>query len=818
MLSRLSLSLLSLVLAASPPAQAQFIQQGNALVGSGAAGPMSNQGVSVAISADGNTAIVGSNFDDTNNDTGGSTGAAWIFTRTNGAWSQQGNKLVGTGAAGQASQGGSVAISADGNTAILGGAADNDGAGAAWVFTRSNGVWTQQAKLTGSGAAGAANQGVAVAISGDGNTAILGGYFDNAGVGAAWIFTRSSGAWTQQGQKLAGLGAVGFANQGVAVGLSGDGNTAIVGGDTDNFNNSTGLSAGAAWVFTRSSGVWTQQGNKLDGSGAAGQANQGLSVAISSDGNTAIVGGFADNNYAGAAWIFTRANGVWTQQGNKLAGPGAVGQASQGGSVAISGDGSTAIVGGNGDNNHAGAAWIFTRTNGAWSPQGSKLVGIAATGSAEGSSVALSADASTALLGGPGLFVGSPFLAQLRPSSLKPLPAIASGGTGATWVFAQPRFSFNAPATAAGGTPFGLMVSALDANNLLLANYAGTVHFSSSDSAAVLPADSTLTAGMGNFSATLKTGGSQTITAADTANSGVHGTSAAIAVAVAATPPSPVSVSVANSTYTFTYTDPRGYQDLVVVDILVNNFLDGRHACYLAYVAAQKALVLVDDAGDAGGPYAGPANSQCAATLVSAAGTGNNLTLVLTIAWTTSFAGDKIFYMSAGDVAQNNSGWQPLGVVRVPGGIPTTTTAVVSMNPTRGNGLGPTPFTFNWSDTLGFADLGVEDILVNSSLDGRHACYIAYSRPFNTLYLVNDNGDGLLPGQSVAESGSTSNSQCTVSWGSGAATTGGNTLSLTLNIGFTAAFGGNRIVYVAARDVNEGNSTDWHAMGTWTPE
>jgi hypothetical protein len=65
----------------------------------------------------------------------GEVGAAWVFTRSGGVWSQQGSKLVGTGAVGPAGQGRSVALSADGNTAIVGGPADNTNIGAAWVFT-----------------------------------------------------------------------------------------------------------------------------------------------------------------------------------------------------------------------------------------------------------------------------------------------------------------------------------------------------------------------------------------------------------------------------------------------------------------------------------------------------------------------------------------------------------------------------------------------------------------------------------------------------------------------------------------------------------
>src|SRR5208283_3546293 len=101
----------------------------------------------------------------------------------------------------------------------------------------------------------------------------------------------------------------GIASQGSSVALSGDGNTAIVGGPYDNMNS------GALWVYTRNGDVWTQQSSKLIGDGAVGQAAQGFSVALSADGNTAIVGGPHDNSYTGAVWVYTRSGDVWTQQG-----------------------------------------------------------------------------------------------------------------------------------------------------------------------------------------------------------------------------------------------------------------------------------------------------------------------------------------------------------------------------------------------------------------------------------------------------------------------------------------------------------------------
>jgi hypothetical protein len=379
---------------------AQFTQQGNKLVGTGAAGN-ANQGVSVSISSDGNTAIVGGHGD--NN----FAGAAWVYTRSGSVWTQQGNKLVGTGAVGIFPyQGYSVSISADGNTAIVGGWGDNSGVGAAWVYTRSSGIWTQQgSKLVGTGFVSGINgvrQGASVSLSADGNTAIVGGWGDNSGAGAAWVFTRSGGVWTQQGSKLVGTGAVNSSNgawQGYSVSISSDGNTALVGGLFDNDG------AGAVWVHTLSGSVWTQQGNKLIGTGAVGTAEQGTSVSLSSDGNTAIVGGFADSNAAGAAWVYTRSGSVWAQQGSKLAGTGAVNGfigAAQGTSVSLSSDGNTAIVGGPNDNSATGAAWVYTWSGGVWTQQGSKLVGTGPVGSArQGTSVSLSSDGNTAIVGGP---------------------------------------------------------------------------------------------------------------------------------------------------------------------------------------------------------------------------------------------------------------------------------------------------------------------------------------------------------------------------------------------------------------------------------
>jgi hypothetical protein len=396
-----SIIIFAALLGAPQPASARFNQQGPKLVGTGAIGPAVDQGNSVALSADGNTMIVGGPSD--NN----SVGAAWVFTRSLGVWSQQGAKLIPSDNTGEADFGVSISLSADGNTAVIGGSIDSGGTGAVWVFKRSGGVWTQQGpKLVGTGATGNANQGFSVAISGDGNTLIEGGPTNNGGAGAAWVFAQSGGIWTpQQAMLTGGASEVGNGQFGSSVALSGNGNTAALGAFFDNGG------IGAVWVFTRSGTNWNLPGSKLTtGTGAVNTptlAEQGFSVALSSDGNTLIEGGPGDNTKIGAAWVFTQSGGVWTQQGQKLVGSGFVGESEQGfgaGAVALSANGNTAMVGGLFDNDVAGAAWIFVRSSGVWNQVGAKLVGsgaVSAPNSGQGRSVALSADGYTAAEGGP---------------------------------------------------------------------------------------------------------------------------------------------------------------------------------------------------------------------------------------------------------------------------------------------------------------------------------------------------------------------------------------------------------------------------------
>ena len=273
--------------------------------------------------------------------------------------------------------------------------------------------------------------------------------------------------------------------------------------------------------------------------------------------------------------------------------------------------------------------------------------------------------------------------------------------------------------------------------------------------------------------------------------------------------------------FTFTFSDPLGYQNLGVLNILFAPALDGRHACYLAYSQSAGLLYLVNDAGDSVlspitvGSSSWLTNSQCSIFGIVSSASGNTLTLTLNVTFATSFAGPKVIYLAARDLVETNSGWQRVGTWLVPGLVQGITTAVNPMTPYFGSGSGG-QFVFSFSDTKGTSDLGVINIVVNDWLDGRHACYVAYVPNGNILYLVDDSGYNLLPPIHPGGTGNTYNSQCVVNAATSSVSTSGNTLTLALDIGFATAFSGNRVFYLAARDKNEANNTGWWPAGAYS--
>src|SRR5262249_52016578 len=128
----------------------------------------------------------------------------------------QGEKLVPVNVRGESHVGRSVALSRDGDTALVGGPPDSGEAGPPWAFVRSGATWHEEGRLEVGGGEGSNFFGRGVALSGDGNPALVGAPGNARNVGAAWVFTRSGTTWTRQA-RLDGTGESGQGQLGRSV-------------------------------------------------------------------------------------------------------------------------------------------------------------------------------------------------------------------------------------------------------------------------------------------------------------------------------------------------------------------------------------------------------------------------------------------------------------------------------------------------------------------------------------------------------------------------------------------------------------------------
>ena len=339
--------------------------------------------------------------------------------------------------------GDTLAVGADSEasaaTGVGGNQADNGApfSGAVYVFTRTGGVWSQQAYLKASNTGAFDQFGTSVALSGDtlavgadsedsAATGVNGNQADNSapGSGAVYLFTRNpaTGVWSQQAyvkasntraSDLFGT-SVALSGDTLAVGASRE-DSAATGVNGDQADNSAIFDSGAVYVFTRTGGVWSQQAY-LKASNTGASDLFGTSVALSGD--TLAVGAFeasaatgvngnqADNSapLSGAVYVFTRTGGVWSQQAYLKASN--TGQADLfGTNVALSGDtlavvapledsAATGVNGNQADNSalESGAVYVFTRTGGVWSQQAYVKASNTGAGDRFGWSVALNGD------------------------------------------------------------------------------------------------------------------------------------------------------------------------------------------------------------------------------------------------------------------------------------------------------------------------------------------------------------------------------------------------------------------------------------------
>lgn len=386
-----------------------------------------------AVAVSGNTIVVSARFEDSNttgvngnqaDNSANSSGAAYVFVKQGGTWIQeaylkasntQGSDLFGQAVA---ISGDTIAIGAfweDSNaTGINGNQANNSAtdAGAVYIFARSGGVWSQQAYLKASNTGAGDQFGFSVALSG--NTLVVGAPFEDSsstGVngnqnnetasnsGAAYVFVRNAGVWSQQAYlKASNAGGFNGDNFGHSVSISADtiavgawsedSNATGVNGDQ---NNNTAVDSGAVYVFVRNAGNWSQQAY-LKASNTGNDDYFGWAVAVSGDtlavgaysedSNGTGINGVQNNNLAsgsGAVYAFRRNAGVWSQEAYiKASNSGA--NDSFGRNLDLSGEilavgaraedsSATGVDGNQADNlaTQSGATYVLRRSGGVWS-------------------------------------------------------------------------------------------------------------------------------------------------------------------------------------------------------------------------------------------------------------------------------------------------------------------------------------------------------------------------------------------------------------------------------------------------------------------
>jgi hypothetical protein len=312
-------------------------------------------GTAVTVSEDGNTIVVGAAADDL-----GVTqdhGSAYVYTRQAGTAVFQ-QQLLANGS-NVKNFGASVSLS--GETLAVGATGDDNNAGALYIFVKTNGSWVQTQRLTASD--GAAGDFFGQSVSLNGSSLVVGASGDANNRGSAYVFVRAGSTWSQQSKLIPNDGTGGDLF-GFGVTISGD--TVAVGAAGASIDGNNGR--GAAYIFVRNSNLWQQQQKLFAADGATGD-NFGRAVTL--DGNTVLIGAWLDSNLLhssqGSAYVFARTGTVWNVQEKLVANDAASGDLF-GGAVALRGD--TAVIGAFGKKVGAvdlkGKIYVFTRTGMTW--------------------------------------------------------------------------------------------------------------------------------------------------------------------------------------------------------------------------------------------------------------------------------------------------------------------------------------------------------------------------------------------------------------------------------------------------------------------
>lgn len=316
-----------------------------------------------AAAIDGDLAVVGATYHSYDKNYLQNTGAAYIYSKhTNGTWVYRAT-LTANDRESSDYFGKSVAIS--GNTVVIGCPDENSRNGAAYVFEGSGSSWNQTQKLTLSASIQYSEFGNAVGIKGD---QIIVGASDFTGSlsreGAAYIFEKTNGTWTQTAA-LTSPNAVQYGYFGQSVAM--DENTAVVGADTEAINGSKN---GAVYVYTKSEGTWSIAAT-LTHNAYSSSEYLGTSVSISGDWIVAGAryGYDPSNTKTGAAFLYQKPETGWVDatESAKLYPSDGISLDLFGQSVSISRD--QVVVGAYGHDltgSSQGAAYIFERPETGW--------------------------------------------------------------------------------------------------------------------------------------------------------------------------------------------------------------------------------------------------------------------------------------------------------------------------------------------------------------------------------------------------------------------------------------------------------------------
>lgn len=274
---------------------------------------------------------------------------------------------------------------------------------------------------------------------------------------------------------------------------------------------------------------------------------------------------------------------------------------------------------------------------------------------------------------------------------------------------------------------------------------------------------------------------------------------------------------------TLQFSHPEGFQNLGVLNVLINKALDGANACYIAFSQPSGMLYLVDDKGpEAGlsaplvlGTTGSVSNTQCRVNGVdsSATGSGTNLSLRLSITFHPAFAGSQVIYLAARDQVTGNSGWQTKGFHQIPG-APFSYPRAISIAPATGTSTNST-LSFTYEDQTSASNIRTAWALVNTALDGSRGCYVSYYAPDNLLFLFPDDGNGanvtMMP---LTGTGNLQNSQCRIDAQGSSVEKNGPRMTVNLNLTFRSAFAGPKAIWLALQTITSVTSA-WQVAGAW---